>query len=328
MRTIAHIVNPVIVDRASDLYIAQPVTFETMRAARHHAKKRVRVEQYTAQYREDRPLAPAGFRATPNLTRSVMDFGTFRHERKLPLLADILDRLYEATDAEYLIYTNVDIGLVPHFYTAVNEFIEAGADAFSINRRTISGRFTSVREIPQMCLEVSKGRTHPGNDCFVFRRDAYPNYVLGNVCVGMNWVGKTLLNSMAQYAKAFKKFKDPQLTFHIGDLRTWKSPQWSDYRDHNTLEMTTTFMQLRAKRPSQGRLNNDRATGGTEAPAHCGSDAGHRAVGTEQLFTSALAKSGRMGSARFLDPVLSGQWDRGAPGIVQPQPDRQGPTTA
>jgi len=29
----------------------------------------------------------------------------------LPLLSDILDRLYAATDAEYLIYTGVDIAL-------------------------------------------------------------------------------------------------------------------------------------------------------------------------------------------------------------------------
>ena len=134
MRTIAHIVNPVIVDESSDLYIAQPVTFRTMEIARQRAKGTVDVELFTAQYAEDRALVPAGWTATPDLTRSVMDIVTFRHERKLPLLADILDRLYEATEAEYLIYTNVDIGLVPHFYIAVNAFIEDGADAFSIKR--------------------------------------------------------------------------------------------------------------------------------------------------------------------------------------------------
>ena len=252
MRTIAHIVNPVIVSPASDLYIAQPITFRTMEIAERRARYKVDIELFTSQYAEDRALVPPGWTATPNLSRSVTDVGTFRHQRKLPLLSDILDRLYEATEAEYMAYTNVDIGLMPNFYTAVDAFIEAGHDAFSINRRTISGRFTSIREIPQMYLEVARGATHPGNDCFVFRRDAYPKYELGNVCVGMNWVGKTLLNSMAQYAKAFKKFTDPQLTFHIGDRRTWQSSQWSDYRDHNTLEMTKTFMQLRAKRPKPG----------------------------------------------------------------------------
>lgn len=252
MRTLVHIVNPVIVLESSDLYIAQPITFRTMEIAKQRARGRVDVELFTAQYAEDRPLVPPGWEVTPNLTRSVMDVGTFRYPRKLPLLADILGRLYEATDAEYLIYTNVDIGLVPRFYIAVSEFIEDGADAFTINRRTISGRFTSIREIQQMYLEVSKGQQHPGNDCFVFRRDVYPKYELGNVCIGMDWVGKVLLNSMGYHAKAFRKYADPQLTFHIGDQRTWHDNRWADYRDHNTREMTQTYLRLRANRPKPG----------------------------------------------------------------------------
>ena len=240
MRTIAHIVNPVIVGPESDLYIAQPVTFETMRAARHHATQ-IRVEQYTAQYAEDRALVPAGFRATPNLTRSVMDFGTFQHPRKLPLLRDIIDRLYEATEAEYLIYTNVDIALMPHFYTEVDGFINAGYDALSINRRTISGRFTSAKEIPEMYFAANSGKPHKGHDCFVFRRATYPKYDLGNVCIGINCVGQTLLHSMARYAKRFKTFRDEHLTFHIGNTQTWGDLKWTDYLDHNMLQMTNIY---------------------------------------------------------------------------------------
>lgn len=246
MRTIAHIVNPVVVDETSDLFIAQPITFRTMETARWTARERINVGLFTAQYAEDRPLIPKSFVSTPDLTRSVMDVATFRHARKLPLLRDVLDRLYEATDAEYLIYTNVDIGLVPAFYVAVDTFIDEGHDAFTINRRTISDRFRSIREIPQMYREILEGQPHPGNDCFVFRRDAYPKYELGNVCLGMNWVGKTLLNSMAHHARSFKKYADPQITFHIGDRRDWHSKQWNDYRDHNTREMTRTYFQLRA----------------------------------------------------------------------------------
>jgi len=37
MLKIAHIVNPVKVDISSDLYFAQPITFETMRTAREIA---------------------------------------------------------------------------------------------------------------------------------------------------------------------------------------------------------------------------------------------------------------------------------------------------
>ena len=35
--------------------------------------------------------------------------GDFQKEIKLPLIHDILERLYNASDADYLIYTNVDI---------------------------------------------------------------------------------------------------------------------------------------------------------------------------------------------------------------------------
>ena len=245
MRTLAHIVNPVIVDKASDLYIAQPITFETMRAARHHGSKQVHVEHFTAQYREDRALIPHSFVVTPNLTRSVQDVGTFRHARKLPLLRDILDRLYEATDAEYLIYTNVDIGLMPHFYTEVDNIINEGFDAFSINRQTISDRFTSISEIPQMYFAANSGERHSGHDCFIFRRDAYPRYYLGNVCVGINSVGQTLLHNMAHYAGTFKTFKDRPLTFHIGNRRTWWDLKWVDYLNHNRQQMTLAYTQLR-----------------------------------------------------------------------------------
>ncbi|MCR4288341.1 MAG: hypothetical protein NUW09_10065, partial [Deltaproteobacteria bacterium] len=174
MRKIAHIINPVKAAKTSDLFVAQPVTFETMRVAREFARGKVAVELYTAQYPEDRSFVPDGFQPTRDLDRSVMDLGSFREKRKLPLIKDILDRLYEAVDAEYMIYTNVDIALMPHFYLAVDKFIDEGHDAFVINRRTISGRRKLVKDIPLMYAEL--GKPHPGHDCFVFRRDAYGKF--------------------------------------------------------------------------------------------------------------------------------------------------------
>lgn len=241
MRTIAHIVNPVIVSEGSDLLIAQPITFRTMETARDAARGKVDVELFTAQYVEDRPLIPAGWTATPDLTRSVLDVGTFRQPRKLPLLQDILDRLYGATDAEYLIYTNVDIGLMPDFYTAVSNIINTGYDALSINRRTISDRFTSIDEILQMYQEV--GARHRGHDCFVFRRNAYPRYFLGDVCIGINCVGQTLLHNMARYATRYKKITDEHLTFHIGNTQTWGDFKWADYWDHNMRQMADVYIR-------------------------------------------------------------------------------------
>jgi len=42
--------------------------------------------------------------------------GTFRARRKLALIKDIMDILYESGGADYMIYTNADIPLQPYFY--------------------------------------------------------------------------------------------------------------------------------------------------------------------------------------------------------------------
>ena len=106
------------------------------------------------------------------------------------MIRDILDRLYAASDADYFIYTNVDIALMPHFYTAVTQLIETGVDAMVINRRTIAKSPSDPAHLPLMWAQV--GEKHPGYDCFVFRRDAYPNFDLGTACIGANWIGRVL----------------------------------------------------------------------------------------------------------------------------------------
>lgn len=242
MRKIAHIINPVKAAKTSDLFVAQPVTFETMRAAREFARGKVAVELYTAQYPEDRPFVPEGFTPTRDLDRSVMDLGSFREKRKLPLIKDILDRLYEAVDAEYMIYTNVDIALMPHFYLAVDKFIDEGHDAFVINRRTISGRRKLVKDIPLMYAEL--GKPHPGHDCFVFRRDAYGKFKLGLPCVGVSLVGRVLIMNLFCHSKRFREFSGEHLTFHIGDDRSWMSARLSDYAEHNRKEALAVLAEL------------------------------------------------------------------------------------
>jgi hypothetical protein len=245
VRKIAHIVNPVLVAESSDLFVAQPLTFETMRAAQRVAASQVHVELFSAQYPEDHPVVPPDFRRTPDLERSILDYGTFRKQRKLPLLKDILDRLYQASDADYLAYTNVDIGLLPHFYLAVDQFVEAGCDALVINRRTISRSHTSIEQIPLMYAEI--GKPHRGWDCFVFKRDAYPHYRLGTICVGAPRVGLALIANLVAYAQSFHEFKDEHLTFHLGDDRSWRASPYYDYAEHNTREVLRLIAELEEK---------------------------------------------------------------------------------
>jgi hypothetical protein len=235
MTTFAHIINPVIVLRESSLFIAQPITFETIRTAQKYSRGHVKVDLFSAQYPEDSSFVPEGFHLTKNLTQSVLDFGAFKEKRRLPLIKDILDRLYEATDADYMIYTNVDIALMPFFYIVVNRIIEEGYDAFIINRRTISKTFERVEDIPLMYSQV--GEKHRGYDCFVFKRSAYPEYQLGNTCIGTGRVGAVLAVNLIYNAKKFKEFTDLHATFHIGNDKVWKSPHLNEYFQHNQNEL-------------------------------------------------------------------------------------------
>ncbi len=226
--------------------MAQPITFATMRQAQAATAvsphPTTHVHLFAIAYPEDEPVMPAGFTHLPPLTQSVLDVGRLAPPRKLPLLRHILDALYAASDADFFVYTNVDIALQPHFFTAVSHHIAAGHDAFVINRRTIPKTHTRVADIPHMLAEP--GEPHRGWDCFVFKRQAYPHYQLGDVCLGAPRVGLALLANLIAFAGNFAEFKDEQLTFHLGDDRSWRSWRPSDYERHNTRELMAVLARL------------------------------------------------------------------------------------
>lgn len=200
--------------RIENTHRAVPVRLTSMIAAKKEAEGKVDVELLSAQFPEDRSFVPSEFKATENLSRSVLDLGDFSKQMKLPILVDILQRMYEESDAEYLIYTNVDIGLYPDFYTKVNQFIESGLDAFIINRRRISEEYISVDDL--VAIYKDKGKKHPGFDCFVFHRDLFPKLVLKEVCIGVPFIGITLSQNLFALSKNFKLYENEILTFHIG----------------------------------------------------------------------------------------------------------------
>ena len=236
MLTIAHIVNPVRVSEDSDLFIAQPVTFEAMRRAREYAQATCEVRLLTTQYPRDQDIVPEGFQPLADLDRSVLDIGAFRVPRKLPLVRDILDRLYAGSrNADILIYSNVDIAPQPYFYAAISAIAQRGYDAFVINRRTIPGVFTSPSQLELMYAEA--GHPHPGYDCFVFRRDLFPKFDLGNACIGASGIGKVLVANLILHGRRFSELRDCHLTFHLGDDRKWQQDSLRDYQRHNMRQL-------------------------------------------------------------------------------------------
>jgi hypothetical protein len=228
--TVAHIINPFNADPASDLFTAQPITFASMRYAKQRAKHSVQIELYTAQFAEDRNMVPEGFTATENLTRSVTDLAFFEEKIRLPLLEDILERLYKTSNADYFIYTNVDIGLYPDFYNAVHEYIEQGHNAFIINRRRLPYLYKNVTDLPLIYKE--QGKKHPGFDCFVFKRDLYPKLKLKNICIGVPFIEIAFSQNLFALGTYFKLFDNEQLTFHIG-MEIFKKRAPQEYFDYN-----------------------------------------------------------------------------------------------
>lgn len=242
MRRIAHIVNPVFVPEDSRLYLAQQVTFESMALARSFTQDQVRVDFFSAQYFEDHQIIPVDFQRTPDLERSVLDLGKFKKSRKLPLLRDILDRLYQGSEADYYVYTNVDIGLMPGFYLALDQFIESGYDAFTINRRTISDHYTKATQLPLMYADL--GETHRGWDCFVFQRDLYPKFKLGEACIGAPLIGLLLISNLVAYSRKFRQYLDEHLTFHLGNDRSWHDSPFADYAHYNQEEILRLLREI------------------------------------------------------------------------------------
>lgn len=244
MIKIAHITHPVKVGESSDLNIAQPITFESMRIAHEFAKETVDVRLHALQYHDEARIPlPQVFNRVPDLTRSIGDVKAFKQPRKLALIKDILDALYEADDADYLIYTNVDIALQPYFYQTAADIINQGYEAFVINRRSISNRFTSIDELPLMYAEI--GKIHPGFDCFVIHRDLYKKLDLGRICIGTTKIGVTLITNLICKAKKFRLFENSHLTFHVGVAREWQDDRFKEYVEHNERDAFRILSELK-----------------------------------------------------------------------------------
>lgn len=251
---LAHIVNLFQPHETSDLKLAQAVTVKSMLRAKAAASGTVDVMLLSSQFEADSSVVPTGFTATNNLERDVTNRGQFKNPRPLPILKDILDRLYNESEADYLIFSNVDIGIQPDFYSRVAEFIEVGHDAFIINRRRIPEKFSSADQLDEILNE--KGKKHPGFDCFVFHRSLYPKFSLAHVCTGVPFIGITLAQNIFCFAKKPKVFTEEHLTFHIG-MELFKGRAPREYLLYNRRQfwkaMKKIWSQLDTKKWPKGK---------------------------------------------------------------------------
>ncbi len=241
MHSITHIINIFQAADTSDMKLAQDVTIASMVRARGNSANPASITLLSAQTAEDRKMVPEGFISTKNLDGDVTDLQGFEKKMHLPILKDILDRAYNESEAEYLIFSNVDIGVQPHFYDAVNWLIEQGHDAFMINRRRIPEKFNSVDQLDEMLAE--KGKKHPGFDCFVFKRELYPKFSLAEVCIGVPFIEITLSQNLFCFAEKPMVFADEHLTFHIG-MEIFKGRAPKEYYRYNQVQFWLAMTEI------------------------------------------------------------------------------------
>lgn len=232
MIRVAHIINPVKVNENSDLHVAQPITFETISRAKNNSSHKEYIDLYTTQYEEDKEIIPVNFTVLSNLQRSVLDANPKLSKRKLPLISDILSKISEANHPDYVVFTNMDIALMPYFYDTVFSYLEKGHDALVINRRRISDRYKTIDELPLMYADL--GKSHPGFDCFVIKTELLDQFILGDICVGISFLEATLVHNIFSFANKPLYIPDAHLTFHIGmDVLV---PRNNDFYKHNRSE--------------------------------------------------------------------------------------------
>jgi hypothetical protein len=212
---IAHIVNPVKVAKNNQLFPVQVITFESMKLAKTQTNiADLELIQCCTCYDEDKEVIPPYFQKLSNLTRSVSDINSELEGRKLPLIKDILSKTTEIEKIDFIIYTNVDIALMPFFYDSVYEYIMEGHDFIAINRRRLENKYTSSSELTKMYAEL--GKSHPGFDCFIFKQSLLEKLHLDGICVGVPFLEVSLLHNLLAFSENPKIIFDKHLSFHIG----------------------------------------------------------------------------------------------------------------
>ncbi len=213
MPSFAHVINPVSETEKKSLFIAQAVTFNSLIKAREYYDNPTDVSLYTINEHEDNSFVPKEFTVLPRLTRNLTDILPGEKFR-FPLITDIMQALYENSTAEYLVYTALDINMMPFFYTAAAEYIKEGYDAIVINRRRIHNRFLKETNLDIMYAEV--GKSHAGYDTFIFKRELWPQFIKKDICVGAPPFGNDLFYNMFTFADKPILLLDKHLTFHLG----------------------------------------------------------------------------------------------------------------
>ena len=172
----------------------QSVAIASMQRARTNAKK-ASVTLAASVFPEDGDVVPSDFLRLADLTRSTLtEYPHLSLKKQLPFINDIFDNLRNSDqyeDFDFVLYSNSDIIVTDNFYDIVATAIDAGYDAFTINRQTVpknkpsraGGQPYTALDLDDI-YQLKNGQTHPGSDCFVFSRSAFEKIQMGNMFLG------------------------------------------------------------------------------------------------------------------------------------------------
>ncbi len=216
-----HLINPFDPGSSGNGRRIQEITFNALKRAVRETNGGIAVTLATAQYASDRTIIPEGFTPAPDLTRTLHDVAGFPVKRRLPLMADVMASLRHFPEADFYVYSNMDIAVLPYFYTTVAAMLEkTGNDALIINRRRISEAL--LNEQPEI-LFAEAGLPHPGYDCFVFRKTLLEKLEFGNTSPGVPGIGFLFAHNLFLATASCAVLTDKHLTFHVGldIVRPW-----------------------------------------------------------------------------------------------------------
>lgn len=255
MVSIRHIIPVVGGSAPRDLIDAQSMTVRSIEKALAYERDNIKVEVRAVSFPEE-SLSHPEIQSFPILRRSTLDFDDLSN-RKLPFIREILAGFGDCSDIDICVFTNIDIGLHPHFYSFVAEQWRNGRDAMSICRRTVhpSGNGVSLSG-----LLSQKGTSHPGHDCFVFDASLIYEMKPVDVVIGAEYVALAVLWQLMLFAQNFAYLKDACVTFHIGDDRPWLDTKFDALANFNWHKVKELYSQLHAefgstKLPSLPRAN-------------------------------------------------------------------------
>jgi len=237
--------------------LAQELTVQAMVDAKQYAaRENLEVELVSVQAEGEACPVPSDFISTPNLERTIHDFCQIQSP-PFPLIGDIFDRLFAASEADLLIYSNIDIIPQPYFYSFIARYMAAelendGMKAVEIRRRTVYGNVqgkaisgeTEITKDHLPLLLAERGESHLGFDCFVFHRSIYSGFVWKPVCIGSPMVGRAIMLNLIVAGGGCGSLRDVNLTQHLGDTQRWRGPLFEQLRDFNRQSIRKMYAAL------------------------------------------------------------------------------------